>query len=52
MGGVARRNWARNENALETSAAYNEKQKGKAHITLPYLPDEELIEETVGKFMK
>lgn len=52
MGGVARRNWARNENALETSAAYNEKQKGKAHITLPYLPDEELIEETVEKFVK
>ncbi|HPR24200.1 MAG TPA: urocanate hydratase [Bacillota bacterium] len=52
MGGVARRNWARNENALEASATYNEKQKGKAHITLPYIPDENLIEETVGKFVK
>ena len=47
MGGVARRGWARNENALETVAAYNEKWQGKAHITLPYLADDALIEKTL-----
>lgn len=47
MGGVARRNWARNENAITTSAAYNDKYEGKGHITLPYLADDELIEKTL-----
>lgn len=37
MGGVARRNWARNEHSVETSVKYNEKWAGKAHITIPYL---------------
>ena len=31
MGGVARRSWARNENALSTAAEYNKKYKGKGH---------------------
>ncbi|MGL4483916.1 MAG: urocanate hydratase [Anaerovoracaceae bacterium] len=43
MGGVARRNWARNENAVSTSEAYNEKQDGAGCITIPYIPDEKLI---------
>jgi len=52
MGGVARRNWARNENALETAAAYNAGQNGLGHITVPYIADEDLIEKTVSKFLK
>lgn len=40
MGGVSRRAWARNENALETSAAYNERGQGN-HITLPFLAEDE-----------
>lgn len=44
MGGVARRSWACNPAAMETSAAYNEAQGGKGHITLPYLAEDGLIE--------
>ena len=51
MGGVARRNWARNENALETSVAYNANYAGKGHITIPYIADDELVEKVVDKFV-
>jgi urocanate hydratase len=47
MGGIARRSWARNENSIATAAEYNKKHSG--HITLPYLADEELVAEVVGK---
>ncbi len=46
MSGVARRAWARNEHSIETAAAYNQEQK-KAHITLPYLCNDELIDRTL-----
>ena len=49
MGGVARRAWARNENALTTSMEYNRQHQGTDHITLPFIPDEELVRETVKK---
>lgn len=52
MGGVARRNWARNENAVETAMAYNENYKGKGHITLPYVPEEDLVDKIVGKYFE
>lgn len=52
MGGVARRNWARNEHALETSIEYNKKYQGKGHITIPYIADDELIEKTVDDFIE
>jgi urocanate hydratase len=44
IGGVARRSWAGNAHALETAALYNERERGKAHITIPYLADETLLE--------
>ncbi len=47
MGGVSRRAWARNENALETSAAYNQRGEGN-HITLPFLTEDE---EALSKFV-
>ena len=43
MGGVARRAWARNENAVETAAAYNCSRSHTDHITLPFVPDEDLV---------
>jgi urocanate hydratase len=49
MGGVARRAWARNENALATSIEYNHKHQGTDHITLPFIPDDALVRETVEK---
>lgn len=39
MGGVARRNWARNEHSIETSIEYNQLRKDSDHITIPYLAD-------------
>lgn len=47
MGGVGRRSWARNPNALSTTAAFNRKYAPDYHITLPYLPDEDLIRTVV-----
>ena len=48
MGGVARRNWARNPNAVETAAAWNEKHRNDGHITLPFIPEDHLIENLVS----
>jgi urocanate hydratase len=47
MGGVARRGWARNPHAVETALAYNEVNKGKDHITLPYLADVDSLKKLV-----
>lgn len=52
MGGVARRGWARNSNAMETVATYNERYKGQGHITLPYEAKEELVDSVVDKYFK
>ena len=49
MGGVARRLWARNEHAMETSEAFNLSHGDAYHITLPYLADEELIKRIVAE---
>lgn len=49
MGGVARRAWARNDNALATSMEYNKQFIGEDHITLPFLVKEELVQELVKK---
>jgi len=43
MGGVARRSWARNENAITTARAFNRYHSESYHITEPYLVDEEII---------
>lgn len=52
MGGVARRGWARNENAMETVIKYNSNYGGKGHITLPYVADAGFVSEIVGKYVK
>lgn len=49
MGGVARRAWARNENSITTSMEYNKINEGKDHITIPYIPKEDLIKSVVEK---
>lgn len=51
MGGVARRSWARNEHAIETSKIYNETRKND-YITIPYLTDEKGIARLVEERMK
>jgi len=49
LGGVARRAWARCENAEEVSREINSKYPGDYHITLPYVPDEDLVSKTVAE---
>jgi len=52
MGGVSRRAWARNENAIETCIEYNSVMEGQDHITLPYRTDEAKIKQLVHKKIK
>ncbi len=49
MGGVARRAWARNPNSIETCIDYNDTRKDRDHITLPFIPDENLVKNLVAK---
>merc|ERR1712000_320925 len=44
MLGVARRSWARNKNAIDTAAEWNEKNSDSGHISLPNLVDPSLLE--------
>ena len=44
MGGVARRSWAGNSGAMETAARYNAREGTRAHITLPYLASDALLD--------
>jgi len=48
MGGVARRAWARNKNSIETVIAYNKSRPDTDHITLPFIPDDELLDEVIA----
>ncbi|HPC81990.1 MAG TPA: urocanate hydratase [Thermoanaerobaculaceae bacterium] len=49
MGGVARRAWARNPNALETVLAWNDRMTGKGHVTVPELADDALVAAAVHR---
>jgi len=49
MGGVARRNWARNENAISTSLNWNKKNSDKGHITIPHLADDDLVNSLIDE---
>ncbi len=49
MGGVARRAWARNDNALKTCIEYNSDQRMNSHVTLPSIADDEMVEALVKK---
>ncbi len=48
MGGVARRSWARNPHAMETSDEFNRTHADGYHITMPYVADENLIQSLVA----
>jgi urocanate hydratase len=52
MGGVARRSWARNPNAMETAILHNQKNADDCHITIPYLTNESMVELAVKKMLK
>ncbi len=48
MGGVARRNWARNPNAMEVAVEYNRKNDNGDQITIPYRVDASLVESAIS----
>ncbi len=47
MGGVARRAWARNENAIETVDTWNRANAARGHVTVPRVADSALLETLV-----
>ncbi len=47
-GGIARRAWARNENALKTAENWNAKNQGRGQMTIPNLADDKLIEDLIN----
>ncbi len=49
MGGVSRRAWARNPNAIETVAAWNAANARRGHVTEPYLAADGFLEELVDR---
>ncbi|HZW49790.1 MAG TPA: urocanate hydratase [Bacillota bacterium] len=51
MSGVARRAWARNENALSTADEWNHQYsaEGDYRITMPYLADDAILDNTLKK---
>ena len=52
MGGVARRNWARNPNAMSVAMEYNRENTNSDQITIPYIPDEYLVKTAVADVFK
>lgn len=48
MGGVARRNWARNPNAMAVAMEYNHENENGDQITVPYVSDDSLINDAVN----
>jgi len=49
MGGVARRAWARNDNAIETVDTWNRANAARGHVTVPRLADSALLDRLVDK---
>jgi len=52
MAGVARRGWARNENAVEVGAAYNKSINGAGHISIPFIASDSLIDEIADRYLR
>jgi len=50
MGGVARRNWARNSNAVEVAAAHNRENSNGDQITLPFHADDGDMSTAIAQF--
>ena len=47
LGGVSRRAWARNPNAMAVIVEHNRDNHGGDHVTLPFLADETLLDDLV-----
>ena len=51
MGGVARRSWARNAHAMETTAEFNRTQPDY-DITMPYIANDQLVKDVIKEALK
>ncbi|MBE6307108.1 MAG: urocanate hydratase [Bacteroidaceae bacterium] len=51
MGGVARRSWARNVHAMETTDEFNRMMPGY-DITMPYVADDSLVKDVIAAALK
>ncbi len=51
MGGVARRNWSRNPNAMAVAVQYNKDNGNGDQITIPHLVDDDLIDNFIPDTM-
>ena len=49
MGGVARRAWARNDNAIETVETWNRANAARGHVTVPRVAGTALLDRLVDK---
>jgi urocanate hydratase len=52
LGGVARRNWARNPNAMQTAMIHNQNNSNGDQITIPYLTDENMLKQAILKMFE
>jgi urocanate hydratase len=52
MGGVARRNWAGNTNAVDVCRSFNESNRGLDHITIPHIARADLVQAAVADAFK
>lgn len=52
MGGIGRRSWARNPHAMETAYNWNTENEGRGHITLPFIAQDDLVDEVVTNYLK
>jgi len=52
MGGIGRRSWARNPHAMETAYNWNTENEGWGHITLPFIAQDDLVDEVVTNYLK
>ena len=52
MGGIARRSWARNPNALETAYDWNIENEERGHLTLPFIAEDKLLDNIVEHYLK
>lgn len=51
MGGVARRSWARNAHAMETTDEFNRTMPGY-DITMPYIANDQLVKDVIKEALK
>lgn len=52
MGGIGRRSWARNPHAMETAYNWNTENEERGHITLPFIAQDDLVDEVVINYLK